>query len=703
MGHPPRNRCSGDGRFGEMLYLLKRVFAESLLEMGNQHTFRFIWFVVLVCVGFLEPNKLYGQARGNPFEPILRDYNTKSQKLVEEMLRKLLKSKQSFIAGVTKQASVCQDEGLDQAAKSLNDLIDKLNSISDGIAAADLIAADLLPLDTGAHHLVVEFLDETLKLDKEYAPRLDRLKQAAIKSMKQQIQKGKKLDPELAQRTAKFMSDFISVPNPSHEPEVPPLPEDDTEAELVYKRTRVEFDMAVNRDIVSQTNQLFVELYKRRTQAMNANEKDVLKQLAKIDEAFRSKKTIIDLFSESKKANKNEIHGVPNRANPSGWVMANLQAIDDSIEPILLEHVARCKSIRDRYDPAYSKLDSQWAGRNSKEIKKLFLADAPLDTRVKELSRQMRLTRERHPWLTLSYSEPLPDLDPPTMELLGALERVGKERVSEADLKDAGLRDELISKLKNLPDANEDEKSAKLELLAGLTSDYGQGIRGTLVFDLDSRLGAEAKRLLEKYLSQAETMREQVFSSHANEVAECRAKLKPNRSALVQQNDFLGAMLIDLHLARRTYPIKPIWVRVSTQVSPFSKKVDIDSSFPFLLIARNQSKGFLIYGTSQNWEWHSRDRVALGYSDCTSSELKAGETKTWTNRFRPNPKYPASKPLDIGERLKEGDAVLVPVLNDWRERKVQDLSPFGVVVHVSEHETSPQIDVIPRSVVRKID
>lgn len=669
--------------------------------MNTPATMRNVLFAIWFSFGLMA--NCYAQIGNNPFEPLLREYNLKSQKLLGEMESKIEKIKLTFVAGVIKQKGLLEGRGETAAAKTLGDLLGQIEKAPDNVSASDIIAGELLPLDTGVHDLVIAFLDEVLKIDKEYAPKLDKLKQATIKSMKQKVPKGARVAPDFAQRTAKFMSDFISIPNPKFDGVAPALPEDDSEAELIYHRTRAEFEMAMKRDILRQTNQLYVNLYRRRLDAQVAKEEVILKQLLKIDEAFHTQKTIANIFGDGRRAKDTDIQGVPDRDNPSSWVSSNRKAIDDSIEPILMEHAEECKAIRDRHGEYFAKLDLLWAGRNSKEIKKLLLSDAPLETQISELSRHLRLTRESYPWLTNSYTEPLPGIDPEMMPWLDELDKEAHDLVQDADVKDAELRNALIVKLKAIPDADAIEESGKLDVVASLTSDYGEGIRGTLVFDVDPRLNPEASKLVEQYLEKAENLRNEMNSAHAKNVAECRSKLRPKRVALVQKNDFLGAALIDLHIARRTYPIKPIWIRICTQVSPFSTQAAYDLSSPALLFARSKEKGFLILGANRQLDWLARDRVTLSYSDYSTSEDEIAKHKIWTNRYEFNPKHPSSKPLEVGMRLKKGDQVLVPVLIGWHERRVEDLSPFGVVVRVSDKDVSSSLDILPRGIVRWIN
>lgn len=660
-------------------------------------------FLLAIFIGFSLSTSVSGQFGNNPFEPIIRDHTAKSQKLLEEIESRVKKLRQNFVTSVAKHVEVLNDEGNTAAAKALSDFLTKVEAAPNAIASADVITGELLPLHTGAHKFVIEFLDEALLVDKEFALKIERLKQAAIKAMKQQVPKGQRVAPDMANRTQKFMSDFISSTNPKFDGVVPTLPEDDFEAELIYKRTGLEFQMAVKRDILKQTNQLFVDLYTLRLNAAESTNEVVLKQLEKIDLAFRTERSIEEQFAQARKASKGEIKGTPIHQDPSGWVMTNLDAIDDTIEPALMEHVKQCKSIRDRHGVSFAKLDSLWAGRNSKELKKILLSDAPLDRQVNEVSRHMRLIRESHPWLTLSYTQTLPGVEPSILEVLEDLEESGHARVMEADRQDAELRNVLIAKLKEIPDADAIEESGKLDVIASLTSDYGEGIRGTLVFDVDPRLNMEAKKLLDQYLDKAEQLRDKIFSDHKSKVAECRVKLKPKRTSLIQKNDFLGAILIDLHLARRTYPVKPIWIRFNNATITFSKSASYETSAPVLLLARNRKKGFLVFAAGDRWDWLSRDKIALSYSEYSKSEAEIGKSKIWTNEYRFNPKDPSSKPLEVGMRLKKGDQLLVPVANGWHEKKVEDLSPFGVVIHVSDFGLGPQIDIFPRGIVRWIN
>ena len=349
-----------------------------------------------------------------------------------------------------------------------------------------------------------------------------------------------------------------------------------------------------------------------------------------------------------------------------------------------------------------ARLDSRWAARNSKELKKLMLSSAPLEEQFSEVKKQMRMSRMSIDWLSQSFAVKLPGVAEEAMVLLNDLEAAGKETLFQANNEDAELRNELITQLKGLVDADAVEESGRLDLLSSLTSDYGEGIRGTLVFDVDPRLSKEAQKLMEKYLAKAEQLREKVFATQANKVAECKSKLKAQRTAMIQKDDFLGAILLDLHLARRSYPIGTIWIRYGTGPSFSSKLASYGLSLPVQLLSRDSEKGFLVCGPNEQWMWVKREQVALSYSDYSESEEQIGKQVIWTNQYRGNSKDPASRPLKADQRVAVGDQVLVPIGFGWEQQTVQDLSPFGIVVHPLSYGADIRTEVLPRGIVRWI-
>lgn len=669
---------------------------------------RALLFVLLICSVWtsmhMGSGSLYGQAGNNPFEPLLRDFSQKSGKLMEEIDEKILPIRKKFVAAVVTQAQKLSKNEEEEPLRDLNNYLTNVEAAPNVIKALDAITAELPPLHTGVHGSIAVFLEEVNQVDKEYAPKLERLKVAVLRSIKQQAAKGKRAGQNLDSKTEKFLKDLLALPNPKFDRVVPQLPENDEEAELVWKRTGIEFNLALDRDILQQTNVLFADLYQLRDAAFTNNNDLMLKQLSRVDAAFRAKKpSVEEAFAIKRNRDPSEFDGTLEWRNPSLWITANQDDLMDPIEVVLVKHANKCKEIKDSYAEAFAKLDKAWAGRNSKELKKLLLSDAPLEKKVSETRSHMRLIREDYEWLTMSHNYPLPGVEPEVMAMLDELTKSGRELVLAADKNDAELRNILIAKLKEIQNADAVEESGLQDLLASLTSDYGEGIRGTLVFDVDPRLGAEAKKLTEQYLVKAEQLREKVFSTYTPKVSELRSKLKAKRSALIQKDDFLGALLLDLHLAQRTYPIPPIWVRYNQNILKTSIQNDYERSFPVQLLARDSQKGFLILNAGKPIDWQARERISLSYNEYTKSEAEIGEKIIWINKYEFNPKHPSSKPLEVGMRLKPGDQLLVPKGREWVERRVKELSPFGVVVEMSNARTEPLIDIIPRGIVRWIN
>lgn len=646
----------------------------------------------------------FAQGGNNPFEPLLRDYEAKSKKLLAEMEKKVGIHQATLVAEMSAQIEQLIMDGEQPSADKLKQLLTAIKAAPDFVTAADTIAADILPLKTGAHHIVIKYLDGVLTIDKEYAPKLEKLKVATLKTMKQQLGRGARLDPALVERATKFMYDFLAIPNPKFDGEIPPMPEEEREASVVWQRTATEFNAAWDQELLRQKNQLFVELHEVLVAAKANKNALVIQQLSKIDEIFRRPPPAnpLDIIEDQKREKGQKLAGYVHPRDPSGWIMSHLDDVDDVIDPVLQNYMKQCALINDRFEGLMARLDSRWAARNSKELKKLMLSSAPLEEQFSEVKKLMRMSRMSIDWLSQSFAVKLPGVAEEAMVLLNDLEAAGKETLFQANNEDAELRNELITQLKGLVDADAVEESGRLDLLSSLTSDYGEGIRGTLVFDVDPRLSKEAQKLMEKYLAKAEQLREKVFATQANKVAECKSKLKAQRTAMIQKDDFLGAILLDLHLARRSYPIGTIWIRYGTGPSFSSKLASYGLSLPVQLLSRDSEKGFLVCGPNEQWMWVKREQVALSYSDYSESEEQVGKQVIWTNQYRENSKDPASRPLKADQRVAVGDQVLVPIGFGWEQQTVQDLSPFGIVVHPLSYGADIRTEVLPRGIVRWI-
>lgn len=696
--------------FGDEHWSQKQLhfLTHNTVAPGIFMSFRFIviacllsWISVSVNIG---SRFVSAQDVDSTLEPLLRDFNIKSAKISKELEEKLIPIRQKFIAAVVAQSKVLREKKDDAALNDLDTYLTKVEAAPDTVAAILAICGELAPLHTGLHGAVADFLMEVNVIDKEYAPKLERLKQAAVKSVKQQLAKGKRNPPGFDTKAQKFLEAFTSLPNPQFDRVVPTLPVDDKEAERLWKKTRIEFNLAFDRDILELTNRLFAELYKLHRIAVDNNDNETLKYLNQVERAFRSKpQSVEQAFEESKQRGKTDLMNRPQWRTPMDWIIANQKNLPDPIEAVLIAHAKKCAEVNGLYSEALAKLDASWAGRNAKELKKLLLSDAPLEVMVKEAKKHMSYVGEKHEWLNVSYTYPFPDADADVMDMMRSLEESAQSLVLEADKQDATARNNLIAKLKEIPDADAVQESGRLELMALLTSDYGEGIRGTLIFEADDRLSSEARQATQQYITQAETLREKVYTSQATKVNECRNKLKSKRTALIQKNDFFGALLIDLHLARRSYPIRPIWIRNKNQATSFDRPADFGQTGAVQLLARSQKKGFLTLIDGRPTDWQPRNKVALSFKEFSQSEAEIAKREIYITPYAFNPKHPASKPVEVGMRLKPGDQVIIPQGNTWAESQVADVSPFGVVIESSRFGTQPSYKLVIRSNVRWIN
>lgn len=656
---------------------------------------------ILICllIVFFGLGRANGQLADEALEKLLRQSTEKSEKLLAEMESKAKVLVKNLLKALIAKAESLEQAGEQANANTVRGLVRKIETAANAIEAVDISLSEPQPLATGIHQHLVDLEDAILEINKEYAPKVARTREPVVKYLKGQLQRGRGANAANADQLLKFYDDYVSVPQPTFDDFVPVLPPDDHEAELIWVRTRKELKTSYDRDIRRETASMFVKLYDMRVNAIAKQDQVIVTRLDEIDTAFRTSESIEQAFSTKRRDNA-KLSGRPDWQDPSGWLSINRKKIPSPIAEVIQSHSEWCAERMQRFRKVTGELDQRWSSRNAKKLKEVMLSDATLEVQVKEIRKHFQLMRKRPEWFGQDVTIPLPDSTPEVMGLLKAFDESVKARLEKANQQDAQWRQALVASLEQMNDANDEAEAARLELIDTLTSDYAEGIRGTLLFEASPSLSKQATSAVNEYIKKADTLRDDLAREHAKKVFEFRLKLKPKRMALIKQNDFEGALLVDFHIERRDNPIPPIWIRSVTTPRFGKGKVPYGWTSPGLLFAKG-AKGLLV-GTGNTPRWVSRQDVILSWKEIDETQEVVGKSILGPFGASATETKPPSQLINALTRLSIGDEVLAFKGRAWETLEIADLSPFGAVFHSTPLGSTIQPEVCPKTALRQV-
>jgi len=220
------------------------------------------------------------------------------------------------------------------------------------------------------------------------------------------------------------------------------------------------------------------------------------------------------------------------------------------------------------------------------------------------------------------------------------------------------------------------------------------------LFEASPSLGKQVASAMNEYMKKADSLRDDLAREHAKKLLECRQKLKPKRMALVKQNDFEGALLVDFHLERRENAIPPIWIRSVTTPRFGKGKVPYGWTSPSLLFAKGE-KGLLV-GTRNMPRWVARQDVILSWKEVDETQEAVGKSILGPFGNSTAETKPPSELINASIRLSIGDEVLAFKGRAWEPQEIADLSPFGAVFHSAPLGSTIQPEVCPKTALRQV-
>ncbi len=620
-----------------------------------------------------------------------------------EMQKEYLKPIRKLIEKLKPELEVLEASGEKENAALLKDLLQKIDRSQDPMEAIDRIVLDPIPISLRIHHLIVEFEDDLLIVNKMLAERYEKMRQPILKDALRTSKQLAKSNPAAAERVKLFHDKLLAIESPKFNGEVPKLPADRELAEILYERGKAELVAESRRDIRREIRLLFSSLSDLRAEAVRGNDSKFVARLDEVATAFSKIEEPQPFGWDNKsKKSKDELDGQPRLFQVHHWIEANRKLLSVPLIVAFEEHNDRAKILKEKHDKRFAELDKQWASFASVDLKAALQSNKPYDTVRSELKTYLRLNQKEIPgWLRDLDDEPLPDIANDAMQLLSNFDVEAKTRLEEANRADAEIRQDLIGRLEALP-VDQGHEAAMESLLKMLRSDYARGLRGTILCEVKPNLSAKANDLIEAYVKRSEKSIESLVKDNQQEIGKLAKSLASIKKKLVSKDDFQGAVLIDAHLSKREYPIPPMLLRVCSDQRPGSGPIVFAFSRPIYIVKR---EGELFWAQSITYFplQFKRHQVMLGWEDCAGrTEQDFAREIGWSD-YKQQPNDPPSRPIDEVDELEIGQEVLFCNHSVWKSGKVTDLSPTDVVVEYASFSGRNETQFVPRLSLRIVE
>lgn len=277
------------------------------------------------------------------------------------------------------------------------------------------------------------------------------------------------------------------------------------------------------------------------------------------------------------------------------------------------------------------------------------------------------LKREFPAFLHSGRRQPL-TLSPQTSEILAELTEGNVKRRAKLEELEAPLRKTLLEKLGKLQESNlkAEEELAIRRTIETLSLSNFSGLRGYLLFFIDSELQGESAEVVKKYWQEMEAH----IDSARTELAAAHKVLKPRLEAAlktqVEANDWGAALATAEQIQSPPRFFEPFAVKTNSGGGGGS------SHFPWNGSVIDVRDGaYLVINMHQHEEWMTRDRLRLGSE--TVPELKPR---------RPGDFYavPPSFAVTTKTLLKPGRIVLFQEHTRWNLGEIKEVRSNDVVV-----------------------
>ncbi len=411
----------------------------------------------------------------------------------DEMHKEYLKPIRKLTEKLKPELEILEASGEKENAQVLKELLRKIESSQDPNEAIDRIVLDPIPISLRIHHLIVEFEDDLLIVNKLLAERYEKMRQPILKDALRTRKQLAQSNPAASERVKLFHDKLLAIEAPKFNGEVPKLPADRELAEILYKRGKAELVAESRRDIRREIRLLFSSLSDLRAEAVRDNDSKFVARLDEVATAFSKIEEPNDPleFAEKKKKAKDQLDGRPQMFQVRSWIERNRTLLSAPIIVVLEEHDDRAKILKEKHDERFAELDKQWASFASRDLKAALQSNKPYETVRSELSTYLRLNQKKVPeWLRSMEDGPLPDAADDAMQLFSDFDVEAKTRQEEANRADAEIRQNLIGRLEALP-VDQGQEAAMKSLLKMLRSDYARGLRGTILCEVKPNLPAK--------------------------------------------------------------------------------------------------------------------------------------------------------------------------------------------------------------------
>lgn len=276
---------------------------------------------------------------------------------------------------------------------------------------------------------------------------------------------------------------------------------------------------------------------------------------------------------------------------------------------------------------------------------------------------------------------------PPTSEILDELAKGNANRLAKLEEIEAPLRKALLEKLGKRSDSNlkAEEELAIRRTTESLTASNFKGLRGYLLFNVDTELQGESALLAQNYLqemgTQVDSMRAEFLAAHK----ELKPRLEAARRVHVEAGDWAAALADCEQLQSPPTFFEPISVKCNSHIG--------HNQFPWDVTLIDVRDGaYLVNNMHRREEWMTRDRLRLGNE--TFPELKA-------RRFGDFSVPPPSFPVTMKTLLKQGRIVLFQENTQWNLGEIKEVRTNEAVVRLLGYGI-PRDSVVRRTELRTL-
>jgi hypothetical protein len=522
----------------------------------------------------------------------------------------------------------------------------------------------------------------TYDLNLEFSKTLEKNRQKNFKSLQSMIQKLRRGGDQFsANQLELFRNKLLAIENPNFSRRCPDLPNDPVQAEIVWRRTKAEWNTEFQNETFCQIRRLLVKLEPIAIQARADRKLELLRQLGLIADQLV---TSVDPYEPRKLLDENR----------DKWPANVVQAFTE-FETWQSQYIATGSTL-------FAELDKKWATfAKSNLANQLKDPQLTLEEIRSKVSSYARLTNTKIEWLGFLNNQPLPSPGDEAEKLLADFDQTSADRRLRATAEYNQARVELIDKLSANPFRDVAEQPMIDQLLASLTSQSGHNLFGIWTLPSLDLLPESDRNATRGFVKTGQQIYQQLQKQHAAAHNDLRKKLTPLRNERLQQEDFAGTLLLDEHFYLREQPRLTTWVRTSDQPPGSNQRFDFGATNFGMALAYQDDK-FLIGRSSddRSARWFPASQVVFRWEQFSLSREQIVTSLGAWRQYERAFDHPPSEPWDGRESLVADDQVIVAFERNWVVAKFVDYCPFGIVVSLPTYDDAPRYAMIPPEWVR---